>query len=241
MSPRFFPYLPFLFISIFLSATISFTLHYLTTGQTSMDSRSPLLWGRAAGFFILFVLGYKFVPWRRRCCLCQEKARDVLIYPDRKSKRLCRAHLLQEFREVFLKFEGEMVVFYPALELKDGPYFYQFWAINDVPKKLMENKVGSLVKRALLSVSESGSCSRCGRMSTVAYFGPGTFRWEAMKTGGVEWEIPRFEEIRSEPALLCNRCVVDELIHSLRYFNGSFSEAVVLPYAERGVFLPGIN
>ena len=149
MSSRVFPYLPFLFISIFLSVTISFTVHYLTTGQASMDSRSPLLWGLAAGFFILFALCYKVVPSRRRCFLCQEKARDRLIYPNRRSKRLCRTHLLQEFKEAFVKFEGEMVVFYPALELKEGPYFYQFWAIKDVPKELMENKVGSLVKRAL--------------------------------------------------------------------------------------------
>ena len=241
MSPRFFPYLPFLFFSVCLSAIISFAAHYLRTGQTSMDSRSPLLWGLAAGFFVLFVLCHKVVPLRRRCCLCQEKAEDVLVYPHHKSKRLCRTHLLQEFKEAFLKFEGEMAVFYPALESKEGPYFYQFWAIKDVPRELMENKVGSLVKRALLSVSESGSCSKCGRMSTVAYFGPGAFRWEAMKTGGVQWDIPKFEDITREPALLCNRCVVDEIVYSLRHFNGCFSEAVILPYAERGVFLPGIN
>lgn len=206
-----------------------------------MNSRSPLLWGLAVGFFVLFVLLYKLVPSRRKCCLCQEKAGDRLVYPNRKSKRLCRSHLLQEFKEAFLKFEGEMVVFYPALELKEGPYFYQFWAIKDVPKELMENKVGHLVNRALTLVSESGSCSKCGGMSTIAYFGPGTFRWEAIKTGGVEWDIPHFEEITRDPTLLCSRCVADEIVYSLRHFKSYFSEAVVLPYAERGVFLPGIN
>jgi hypothetical protein len=233
-----FPYIPFLFFSIFLGVIISFAINYFKTGKTSIDSRDPLIWLLSLCFFVIFVLLYKFIPPLFKCSICKKPSKDILIYTDRKRKRFCRDHLLEEFKKEFLNFNEKMVVFYPSLESKVGPYVYHYQAISDVPKKLREDKVGQMINQALNAIS--GKCSKCGRPANIAYFDPGTFRWEVIKSGGVDWDLPKFEEISVEPQMVCSHCVIDEIIYSLRNFQGDFGEGVGLPYNGRGVFLPGI-
>lgn len=169
--------------------------------------------------------------------MCKSPATDILVYEGVNRRRLCREHFLEEFKKEFLNFDQNMVVFYPALEFKAGPYVYQYRALDDVPGKYKDDKVGRMIVGALESIS--GRCGKCGGPANVAYFGSGSFRWEEAASTGEKWDLPRFEDMTVEPQILCRGCVANHLVYSLGNFHSQFQEGVVLPYKGKGVMLPG--
>ena len=230
-----FPYFPFLVYSIVIAGVIEMALSHLETGHPAIGAR---FWPIAGGVFLIFVAVYKFAKGVSPCSICKKPSRDVLIYDNRRRQRFCREHMLEEFKKVFLGFENRMVVLYPLLESKEGLYVYRYEAISDIPRKRKTDSVGRLISEALKSIS--GECSRCRRTANVAYFGPGTFQWEIKRKGGVEWDLPKLEDITARPEIVCSSCIADELTYSLQKFRGDFDEGIVLPYNGEGVFLPMI-
>jgi hypothetical protein len=230
-----FPYFPFLVYSIVIAGVIEMALSYLETGHPAIRA---MFWPIAGVVFLIFVAVYKFGGRVSPCLICKKPSKDVLIDGNRRRRLFCREHMLEEFKKAFLGFENPIVVFYPLLESKDGPYVYRYEAISDIPRKRKTDSVGRLISEALKSIS--GQCSRCRRTANVAYFGPGTFQWEIRPTGGVEWDLPKFEDITARPEIVCSTCIVDELTYSLQKFRGDFDEGIVLPYNAEGVFLPMI-
>jgi len=230
-----FPYFPFLAYSIVIAGVIEMALSYLETGHPAIRAR---FWPVAAAVFLIFVAVYRFGTRVSHCSICNKPSKDVLIDSNRRRRLFCREHMLEEFKKAFLGFEKPMVVFYPMLESKDGPYVYRYEAISDIPGKRKTDSVGRLISEALKSIS--GQCSRCRRTANIAYFGPGTFQWEIKRKGGVDWDLPKLEDITARPEIVCSSCIVDELTYSLQNFSADFDEGIVLPYNGEGVFLPMI-
>lgn len=228
-----FPYFPFLVYSIVIAGSIDMALSYLETGHPALSAR---FWPIAGLVFLVFVAVYKLRTRVSTCLICKQPSKDVLIDSNRRSKYFCRDHMLEEFKKAFLGFEKPMVVFYPMLESKDGPYVYRYEAFSDIPRKRKTDPVGRLMTEALQSIS--GQCSRCRRNANVAYFGPKTFQWEMKRAGGLDLVLPKLEDITARPEIVCSSCIVDELTYSLQNFRGDFDEGIVLPYDGEGVFLP---
>jgi hypothetical protein len=228
-----FPYFPFLVYSIAIAGVIDMALSYFETGHPAIGAR---FWAVAAAVFLIFVAVYRFATRVSHCSICDKPSKEVLIDSDRRRRLFCRKHMLEEFKKAFLGFEKPMVVFYPLLESKDGPYVYRYEGISDIPGKRKTDSVGRLIIDALKSIS--GQCSRCRRSANVAYFGPGTFQWGIKRTGGVDWDLPRLDDITARPEIVCSACIVEEITYSLKNFRGDFDEAIVLPYNGEGVFLP---
>jgi hypothetical protein len=128
-----------------------------------------------------------------------------------------------------------MVVIYPFLEMKRGPYVYEYRATEDIPERFRQSPFGRMLTSALSSVG--GRCSRCTRNGTVAYFGPGNTPWESVTMRGKGWDDLRKEEIPATFQVTCPFCIVDELCSSLSRFEGVFSEGIILPHNGSGIFI----
>jgi hypothetical protein len=129
-----------------------------------------------------------------------------------------------------------MVVFYPSLEDKQGSFTYQYQVWDDMREKQKEDEIGQLVRRAFDKIR--GTCEKCSGQASIAYFGPGTFRWSIEKVGGVNWHVPKYEEITVSPQVLCPNCVIDEVVYSLEHFQDNFGDPIVVPHKGPGILLP---
>ena len=70
--------------------------------------------------------------------LCQEKPKQFLgiNYQSSNNKPLCRRHLVEEFKNLFLKAKSKFLVFYPDLEKKsDENYVYEICRLSSLPKQ----------------------------------------------------------------------------------------------------------
>jgi hypothetical protein len=155
--------------------------------------------------------------------------KDKLKYGNGKEKRLCRIHLIEEFRKEYLKFKEKMVVIYPDLETRKKSYYaYQYYTKEEIKKYNLADMVGGLTEQGLNAIS--GTCQRCSDTGSVAFFGKESFRWDN------DW--PMLEEINQEPQILCKNCTLELIIPSLRDFQGHFKEPVTLPRKDEGILLP---
>jgi len=218
-----------------MGAAISF----LKGEESFLSERSTVIWGLTASVFLISVVLYRLFLYVFRCSECGRPASDILVYDGQHRRRYCREHMLEAFRKEFVGFRENMVVFYPSLEFKTGGFVYQYRVLEDVPEKYRDDRTGRMLANALDSIA--GNCSKCGRAANVAYFGPGSFQWLAVRKAGVKREYPKFDEVTVRPENLCRECVVGHVAYSLLNFNSQFVGGIVLPYKGKGAMLPGLS
>lgn len=231
-------YIPFFVMSLWLAIMIVAFSVFLRTHNTHIPNPLgiPLTWILTLGFFLIFLLIEKLVIFSFKCSICGKKGKDVLRYDNRKTKRFCRTHMIEEFKKEFLKNKNKIMVIYPKLEEKRGSsYTYQYYSLGDLKKYNFGETVGKLVAQGINSIS--GKCARCNADAQVAYFGTDSFHWER-KGGPAGWDLPAIEKIDRAAEILCTGCVLDLILPSLRDFKGNFEDPIVLHYAEEGIFLP---
>jgi hypothetical protein len=228
-------YLYMILFSFVLSALLWSAFEYLKAGKVTFEIHEPLFLRIWAAIFLIAIVFRSFASRALRCSVCGRFSRDTLVLREGGSRRLCREHLIERFRREFTAFTDKMVVFYPAVEGKRGPYVYEYRTMNDIPEKFLRTGFGRLITKALSSIG--GKCSRCGRDATVAYFGPGSMQRGFDATIGTRWGEPGEEEIAARFEITCPFCVVEDICFSLERFEGGFSEGVVLPNNGSGVLL----
>ncbi len=222
-------------LSFFIAALLESAIKYLETGKVvfaANDALFPILW---VSFFLTLIAARSFASHLFRCSVCGKFSQDNLIFRNGTNKRFCRQHLLERFRQEFTASDEKMVVVYPSLEMKRGPYAYEYRAIRDIPEKFLKGPRGHLLSKALSSIG--GRCSRCARTGTVAYFGPGNNPWESVKMIERGWDYPQRDEIPVTFQIVCPFCIADELCFSLSQFQGAFSEGIILPHNGSGIFI----
>lgn len=223
----------FLF-SLAVAAVLRAGGDYLRTGRAAFRMDDPVFLAWGLFFFALAVLFRLLARRSLGCSLCGRLSQDIVIFQKGPSRRFCRAHAIELFRREFTLFPGKMVVFYPALEMKKGPYAYEYRALEDTPEKFRESAMGRLIATALAAIA--GKCSRCGRDATVAYFGPGSVALGSMRLEGADRSLSG-TGLPGDFQITCPHCIADELCFSLGRFESGFTEGVVLPYNGNGVFL----
>ena len=227
------------FLGIILAGATGAVISYLKWHELFVSFANGTVWALTAFVFLTSVLLYKMLPRMLRCSECGRPASDVLVFGGQQRRRYCREHMLDAFRKEFVGFPEKMVVFYPSLEFKTGPFVYQYHILEDIPEEHRNGKTGRMLTEALDSIS--GNCSRCGRPANVAYFGPGSFKWNPVRVAGIKREFPAFDDVVVRPENLCRECIVDHVAYSLLNFNSQFGEGVVLPYKGKGAMLPGVG
>jgi hypothetical protein len=228
-------YLYLCVFSLFIAAVLRSAIEYLKAGKAVFETNDPLfpiLW---ASFFLVLIVSRSLASHLFKCSVCARFSQDALIFRQGGSRRFCRQHLIERFKQEFTSFTEKMVVVYPSLEMKKGPYVYEYRAIGDIPEKFLQNPFGRMLTRALSSVG--GRCGRCARDATVAYFGPGNTPWESVAMRGKGWDYLREDEIAATFQITCPFCIVDEVCHSLSRFEGVFSEGIILPRGGSGIFI----
>ena len=229
------PYLYLCIFSLFIAAVLRSTIEYLKAGKAVFETNDPLFLILWASFFLALIVSRSLASHLLKCSVCARFSQDTLIFRQGRSSRFCRQHLIERFRQEFTSCTEKMVVVYPSLEMKRGPYVYEYRAIDDIPEKFLQNPFGRMLTRALSSVG--GRCSRCARNATVAYFGPGNTPWESVTMRGKGWDYLREDEITATFQLTCPFCIVDEICFSLSRFEGVFSEGIILPHDGSGIFI----
>ncbi len=220
--------------SLFIAALLKCAIEYLETGKvvfTVNDALFPVLW---VSFFLALIAARFFATHLLRCSVCGTFSQDSLIFKEGGSTRFCRQHLVERFRQEFTACTEKMVVVYPSLEMKKGPYVYEYKAVRDIPEKFLKGPAGQMLTKTLSSIA--GTCSRCARNATVAYFGPGNNPWESLAMRGQGWDFLG-GGIPATFQLTCPFCIADELCSSLSRFQGSFSEGIILPHNGSGIFI----
>jgi hypothetical protein len=232
------PYLAFASTAIVLAFAASLAVHYILTGEISMDLGNPYTWGVAALLFPIFTLLHRFFPGRSKCVVCGAWGRDYIVGREGRETPFCRDHFIEEFRKGFTGFRDRMVVLYPGLEAGEEPnYTYGYLPLRLILKKNPDNEAIGFIERSLASIS--GECSRCGnRPATVAYFGPGSYTWEESRSDVEGWDYPAFNNIATQPQIVCTHCIADEIVQSLRSYKDYFSDGIVLPYGGQGMLFP---
>ena len=227
-------------ISAFLTAAVlRFAIEYLQTGKAGFSINDRIFVTLAIGVFVVLIFGRYLASYILRCSVCGKLSQDVMIFKGGRSGRFCREHLIERFRNEFTACSDRMVVIYPSLEMKTGPYVYEYRAIGDIPEKFLQSRFGRTMMKALLSIE--GKCARCSRDATVAYFGPGNTLWEFVGMRGKQWDDVPNMEMPAIFRLTCPFCIADELCFSLSRFDGVFSEGIILPHNGSGIFVPRLG
>lgn len=229
------PYLYLSLLSLFAAGLLRSAIEYLETGKlvfAASDGLFLMLW---TSFFLASIVFRFLATHLLRCSVCGRLSQDTLILGEGRGRRFCREHLIERFRQEFTACTEKMVVVYPSLEMKRGPYVYEYRAIDDIPEKFLQSPFGLMLTRALSSVG--GRCRRCRRNGTVAYFGPGNTPWESATMRGQGWDDLLKEEIPATFQVTCPFCIVDELCFSLSRFEGVFSEGIILPHNGSGILI----
>jgi hypothetical protein len=229
------PYIYLSLLALLVAAVLRCAIEYLETGRVGFPANDPLFPALWVCFFLALSVFRYFASRLLRCSVCGKLSQDTLIFEEGRSGRFCREHLIERFRQEFTACTEKMVVVYPSLEMKRGPYVYEYRALEDIPEKFLQNRLGRMFTKALSAVE--GRCARCSRNATVAYFGPGNTPWESVTTRGKECNDVHNGEIPATFQVTCPFCIADELCFSLGQFEGVFSEGIVLPHNGSGIFL----
>jgi hypothetical protein len=233
-STTFISYLYLSFLALAVAALLRSTIEYLETGKFGFSAGDPIFQALCVCSFAALALSRYFASRLLRCSVCGRFSQDTLIFDEGPSRRFCREHLIERFKQEFTAWTEKMVVVYPSLEMKKGPYVYEYRTMEAIPEKFLQGRIGRLFQRALSSIE--GRCARCGRKATVAYFGPGNTPWEPITISGKQGDEPG-GEIPASFQVTCPHCIADEVCFSLSRFEGVFSEGIVLPHDGSGVFI----
>ena len=190
-----------------------------------------MIWGLQQ---LVWKLGAKISTGK--CAVCGEKTSDH-FFSGKKSEKLCRRHLLERFREAFLKTSSRLIVFHPGLDhVTATSYTYGYYEL----KKLREGfSVNASIQKKLESYLSAipESCEECGAKAQVAYFEKGSFGW-------VLWnkkdpQVPDMEKLSSIPKALCLNCCHGRVAPSLQNYTGSFGDSFAIP-SEKQLSIPGV-
>jgi hypothetical protein len=228
-------YLYLILVSLFAAAALRSAIEYLETGNLVFELKDTLFLILCVAFFLALVVFRSLASHLLRCSVCGRFSQDRLIFSDGRSRLFCREHLIERFRQEFTACTEKMVVVYPSLEMKRGPYVYEYRAIDDIREKFLQSPFGRMLTRALSSVG--GRCGKCARSGTVAYFGPGNTPWQYVTMRGKGWDDLLNTEIPATFQITCPFCIVDELCFSLGRFEGVFSEGIILPHDGSGILI----
>lgn len=200
----------------------------IKTSEDMINSKHPIVLSSMLVIFLTLLIMQKYPKKTLKCTICGNPGKDLLNCGDRKMRRLCRIHLLEEFKRKFLEFGQNMVVLYPGLEGRKQSYHKYLYCTKERLKKYNLDKLaGHLLEQGLRSIS--GKCKQCGAAGTIAYFGKGSFEWQG--------DFPLIENITQEPEIMCKKCTLDLILPSLRDFKGHFHIPLEIPINEEGIFL----
>ena len=157
-------------LSLLIAAVLRSAIEYFDTGKVVFAAKDPLFLILWASFFLALIVSWSLASHLLRCSVCARFSQDTLILEQGRSRRFCREHLIERFRQEFTACTEKMVVVYPSLEMKRGPYVYEYRAIEDIPEKFHQSPFGRMLTRALSSVG--GRCSRCTRKRHRGLFRP---------------------------------------------------------------------
>lgn len=237
------PYFLLLAMAVFTSLFLMYIYAYFITGsfktavktsENMINSHDPLflnsIWVIFLVSLIISFMVKRYLKNSHRCSVCGNLGRDLLNTGDKKAKRFCRNHLIEEFRQKFLNFDHKMVVVYPGIEGRKQSYYYTYgyYTKADLKKYNLSDIAGSLLERGLQSIS--GKCNKCGVAVNIAYFGKESFQWKD--------DFPTIDKIIQKPEVMCNKCTVDLIIPSLRGFKGNFVNPVEIPRKDEGILFP---
>lgn len=218
-------------VSLVAAALARAAIAFLQSGKPVFSAGDPLfLW--LAAVFLLTIGVFQLVASRLfRCTVCGKFSQDIMVFDGKRTARFCREHLVARFRQEFAACDQKMVVVYPALEMKKGPYTYEYRPVDSIPERFLPTPFGRIMTRALASIG--GRCGKCGRNATLAYFGPGNTPWTTISS------IHETDtgEISATFLVACPNCIVDELCFSLNRFESPFSEGIILPHGGTGVLM----
>ncbi len=225
---KFFPYLPLIIFSFVISICGISIYSYFTTKQATINRADPALWISTTIVFCLLNFLLKKRKENSKCQVCGSQGEDH-IEINRKDKKVCRAHLIEQLRKVYLNFESKMVVIYPDLEDKTKSYYaYQYYTNEELKKFKLDDIVGELTRKGLESIS--GKCQKCSNLANVALYGKGSFQWED--------DYPVLQNMNQDPELLCLECSFKLIEPSLRNYKGLFEERVIVPHKGEGILMP---
>jgi hypothetical protein len=228
-------YLYLCILAFFIAAVLRAAIEYLETQKAAFSANDPVFLILWFCFSMALIVFRSFAHRMLRCPVCGKLSQDTLIFKEGSSGRFCREHLIERFKREFTACTQKMVVVYPALEMKKGPYVYEYKAIEDIPEKFLQSRFGRMLTRALSSVE--GRCSKCARKGTVAYFGPGNTPWESVTAKAGGWDDLFKDDIPATFQVTCPFCIADEVCFSLSRFEGVFSEGIILPHNGSGIFI----
>lgn len=234
-SNRLTTYLHVSLVALLAALLLRLAIQYFETGRVAFPADDMLFIVLWVSILLAFLLFHSLATILFKCAVCGRFSHDSLIFRDGPSRRFCREHLIEAFRQEFTACAEKMVVVYPALEMKRGPYVYEYRPIEDIPEQFLQSPPGRLFSKALSSLGNK--CGRCSRNGTVAYFGPGNTPWESLNIRGKGWDDYQQAELPATFQITCPDCIVDELCYSLSRFEGAFSEGVILPHNGSGIFM----
>jgi hypothetical protein len=190
-----------------------------------------------------------------KCADCRKKTGEFLVKPATRSflglkwagvrrTPLCREHLLQRFREEFLKLPQRLVVLYPNLEEKHGRYQYFFAPLGLLQKRGFTPD-GLLNPALRASLTEwlalaAGPCHSCGQPGAVAFFTREQVRWDRRRGFlGTLFDQPLLQAITGPPLIFCRACAFEEIAKSFQAGGPQGFEGGVFlpPDREAGIYL----
>ncbi len=228
-----FPYVPFLFFSIFLAVVGMLTFEYFAHGKTTMDSRDSTLWATALLLFAIFTVPYRLRSSFRKCAICgTAKADDVLVKNGLRS-RLCREDLIRSIQEGLPAIPGKWLVFAPDFEGRnDAGYVYSFEPLLNFGKYIVSSALAEYPAAELGRIK--GNCLICGKRAEVSFFEKDSVTW--VKDGG--FDVPDFSRLPARSSLLCKRCAAAKVAEGVKAASCTFENGIVFPDGTNGVLFP---
>ncbi len=230
---RLFPYIPFLFFSIFLALTGMLTYQYFAHGKTSIDARNPMLWGASLLLFGAFTAAYHFASASRTCSCCgSAKATDALFKDGRRSW-LCRKDATRSIKDDLPSITGRWLVFAPAFEgVDDAGYVYCFESLANFEKYYKSPGVSDYPAAEIGRIK--GKCLICGYPAEVSFFGSDSVIWE--RDGA--FDLPDFSRPQAAPNYLCKNCAAAKVADGINAASCTFENGIFLPDGTDGVLFP---
>jgi hypothetical protein len=190
-----------------------------------------------------------------KCKECGQPTREFLVtyggekrflfwkYPDAREIALCREHLIERFKMVFLSAPQRMVVLYPNLEEKNRNYQYAFIALSTVEQKMTTDKALNTTitqkARGWLDLIR-GTCAECDqRQAEIAFFPREAIPWQRVPGYlGAPFDYPMLHQIDADPRILCRGCAFGHIERSLRMPVRGFEDGIFAPSDDsEGIYL----